>query len=566
MATGKKSRPMPKSCALLLLAALCLTAKEDTPKLIYHEYHGLFADDPSLPHGLRNPERGFRLECPIGLGEGQLLVQRPDGRIVRKRAPAANDEKSVPCLGVDVSRNGWSDRAMADAIKAWEAKGLTSYLGIVWLDEYSNRPLDPILFARLERSLEVFRRAGVKLQIRFAYELDDSKTAGPDLAILKGHWGQLKPILAKHYDILTAVQLGCIGRRGEGPNATRLPADVATHAALLRDAFAALPPDRALLIQSPTMREDLFTELKWPARLNQGTAFEKANPSARTGQVNANFLVDLTHGGQFEAPIGGTNAEWQKMCAETLWVPYDADLSAKAAAGQFAADGWLVAQAASNERASTLGLSHGWSEATPDRKDGVVDGWKKQMKTKAETKALGLSVSDAYFTDSKGNEVPRSAFDYLRDHVGYRYELLSATWPAKVKQGKDYEIKLRLANRGFAICPTPRNLYLAYVQTPQKYTLAPGEGESFDIRRIPPNAALQNTETGFEITIRAIAPKDLQGKHQLCLMFPELNFTKFPFKQDQRNMVRFANRDAPFWQSTDKLYQGNLLGEVDITR
>ncbi len=117
---------MPKSCALLLLAALCLTAKEDTPKLTYHEYHGLFADDPTLPHGLRNPERGFRLECPIGLGEGQLLVQRPDGRIVRKRAPAANDEKPVPCLGVDVARNGWSDRAMADAIKAWEAKGVTS--------------------------------------------------------------------------------------------------------------------------------------------------------------------------------------------------------------------------------------------------------------------------------------------------------------------------------------------------------------------------------------------------------------------------------------------------------
>ncbi|MEN9814948.1 MAG: hypothetical protein RLZZ412_930, partial [Verrucomicrobiota bacterium] len=27
---------MPKSCALLLFAALCLTAKEDTPKLTYH--------------------------------------------------------------------------------------------------------------------------------------------------------------------------------------------------------------------------------------------------------------------------------------------------------------------------------------------------------------------------------------------------------------------------------------------------------------------------------------------------------------------------------------------------
>jgi hypothetical protein len=557
---------MPKLCATLLLGAAALLAKEETPRTTSRDYHGLFADDPALPNGLRNPERGFRLECPIGLGEGQLLVQRADGRIVRKRAPAANDEKPVPCLGVDVARNGWSDRAMAEALKAWESKGVTSYLGLVWLDEYCNRPLDPALLTRLERSLDIFRRAGVKLQIRFAYELDDSRTAGPELATIKGHWTQLKPVLARNLDVLTAVQLGCIGRRGEGPNATRLPADAATHAALLRDAFSALPPDRALLLQSPAMREDLFTELKWAPRLDQSTAFEKANPVARIGQVNANFLVDLTHGGQFEAEIGNANADWMKLSAETLWVPHDIDLSARAADGKAAADGWMVARVAAGEHASTLGLSHGWSEATPDRKPGLVDGWKKQLKTRSEVKELGLPVSDGYFTDSKGNEVPRSAFDYLRDHVGYRYELISATWPTKVKQGKDFEIKLRVVNRGFAICPTPRGLALAYVQSPQKYLLATGDGESFDIRRIPPVATAPNTEGGFEITIRTIAPKDLQGKHQICVIFPEYGAAKFPFKQDQRNQVRFANRDAPLWQSNDRLHQGNLLGEIDVVR
>jgi hypothetical protein len=31
-------------------------------------------------------------------------------------------------------------------------------------------------------------------------------------------------------------------------------------------------------------------------------------------------------------------------------------------------------------------------------------------------------------------------------------------------------------------------------------------------------------------------------------------------------MIRFANRDAPLWQSRDQKYQGAVLGEIDVTR
>ena len=173
---------MIKHWPLLLLGTLPLLAKDEAPKLVYKEFHGLYADDPTALNGLRNPERGFRLECPIGLGDGQLIVQRADGRVVRRAAPAAKDEKPVPFLGVEVSRNGWTDRQLFEALKAWELKGITTHLGICWLDEYHNRVLDQVLFQRLEKSLDTFRRAGCKLELRFAYELDDSKTSGHQLA------------------------------------------------------------------------------------------------------------------------------------------------------------------------------------------------------------------------------------------------------------------------------------------------------------------------------------------------------------------------------------------------
>ena len=105
------------------------------------------------------------------------------------------------------------------------ARGAESLTGLV--AEFGQDVVEAYMAHVQDNAEEAVRRVLARLSDgAFAYELDDSKAAGPDLAILKGHWTQLKPILAKNYDILTAVQLGCIGRRGEGPNATRLPAAI----------------------------------------------------------------------------------------------------------------------------------------------------------------------------------------------------------------------------------------------------------------------------------------------------------------------------------------------------
>jgi hypothetical protein len=549
---------------LLLVASLSLLAKDENVKIITKDFHGQYADDPTALNGLHNPERGFRLECPLALGEGQLLVERADGRIIRKKAPSNSDEKALPFLGLDISKTGYSDRTLAAALKTWDGKGITSFLGLVWLDEYVSKPLDPAFLKRLDASLETFRRAGLKLQLRFAYELDDSKTAGPDLPTIQGHWAQLKPILLKNTDVITALHLGSIGRRGEGPNAAKLPENSATHAAVLMAANNALPPGRPLLVQSHNMRESLLTELKWPYPLTQQTAYEAGNPSAHTGLTNANFLIDATHNGQFEAPIGAQNQDWRAMCFETLFVPYDAALSAKAASQALAADGWQVAQILTSEHGFTLGVNYGWSESDPTKTAGIVDGWKKQMKTQAEVAALGLTISDGYFTDAKGNAVSRSAYDYLRDHLGYRFELLSANWPSKVKIAARYDLKIRVSNRGMASCPTPRTLDLLYAESPTKYTMSSGDGEAFDIRKIPPVSALQDKEKGFEIMVRATVPNLSPGKYQLVVVFPESEAAKL--HQDHHQMIRFANRDAPLWQSRDQKYQGAVLGEIDVTR
>ena len=63
---------------------------------------------------------------------------------------------------------------------------------------------------------------------------------------------------------------------------------------------------------------------------------------------------------------------------------------------------------------------------------------------------LKLPVGSDYFTASSGNTVQRSAYEYIRDHLGYRIELQSLTLPAKRPDNSPIKLQHTLINKGFA--------------------------------------------------------------------------------------------------------------------
>ncbi|MFZ9202218.1 MAG: DUF4874 domain-containing protein [Opitutales bacterium] len=573
---------LPRLALACLGLVAALAAKDASPaERITRNYHGIWADDPTAANGLINPDRGFRLECPVGAGDGVLLVTLADGTGARRRGGKLDGVSVFPSLDVDAAKVGWSDRAMAESLARLQAAGLTTHLGICWLDEYASKPLDAALLARLDKSLDVFRRAGARVILRFAYELDRRKTAGPTLATVTQHIEALRPVLARNADVILAVQMGFVGHRGEIRDAARIPEDLAAHAAVLKALIAARPPGRPLQVRSATMRAALLGALNLAPSIIQADAFEDRTPAAFIGMHNVGFGADNTDDGTFES-VGQGDAGWRTWCEQGVFVPVDADLGPGFASARTLEDGWNLCVKAAMERVVTLGVNRAASTLSPTRTPGPVDAWKTQMKTREEVLARGLPVSDGYFSDSKGNAVPRSAHDYLRDHLGYRYELISASWPSSVKQGETYELRIRLTNRGFAACPTARTLDLAYAAKSGRYIYAPGTGESFDIRRILPAAAIgpEAAAQGQEITCRAQAP-NAPGKHLLVVMFPEAqppaapttrrvtapaNASGPPPGADARRYIRFANRDAPHWVASDKTCAGAVLGEIEITR
>lgn len=566
--------------ALPLLLAL-LAAASSSAQTTERAYRGSLAGTPEATSGLANPDRGFRLEIQLGLPEGGYWAVDTTGKAAVLRGPLPAGSTAFAQAGGDPTKAMSSDRGLAEALARWHAAGVTTHLALAWLDR-TDKPLDPRTLARLNAGLGVVRKSGARVLLRPAYEPDRTKSGGPTTASAVAHVKSLQPLLAQHRDAISGLQLGLIGHRGEARDATRIPSAAADHAALLRAMLDARPRGKALQLRTPAMRAGLLEELRLAPAIAQADAFDGTTVAGTVGFHNIGFGADMTDDGTFEA-IGSGDPDWRTWSEQAIWVPADVDLGPGARSSQLLADGWQVARRLCAERAVTLGVTHAWSAADPMGRPGPVDGWKAQLKSREEVVALGLPVSDGYFEDAKGAPVPRSAFDYIRDHLGYRFELRNASWQAKAKASQPYTLNLRLANRGFASCPVPRMLDLAYVPKSGRPIYAAGQGEAFDMRRALPSHLVRNegNEEGLmAITMNNRAP-EAPGKYQIVLLLREFDgdpatamgqpaATSRPSRpaapSDARHYIRFANRDLPHWVAPDGTCAGPMIGEIEVTR
>lgn len=96
-------------------------------------------------------------------------------------------------------------------------------------------------------------------------------------------------------------------------------------------------------------------------------------------------------------------------------------------------------------------------DGIPSKKNTIISRWKSQHYTKNQLWYFGLPVSDRYFE----NGVKRSAYDYIRDHLGYRLELQKLD----IHGGSNPYVKLDLINRGFAAPQNERKIYFVVLDT-----------------------------------------------------------------------------------------------------
>ena len=356
--------------------------------------------------GLANPERGFRFEIKIGV----------------ENASATESLWPFP---------------------EYRDDGIVMTQAYCYLNDYWDRDIPQSKLDALQSSFDRARKDGVKFVLRFAYEgLDDTDNC-PTLERILAHISQLTPIVRKNADVIYVLQTGWVGLWGEfHSNPRGLDKDPRAVAAVLGATLDMLPENRSTMMRCMRYRS---------------TAEEAAGPGVldmkRVGFFNDGTLAGTTDGGTFLGGSTEDDPEFEQLDSESRDMAVGGELFWNSVPNTISANAINAIHRFIRHHYTTFSVVHSNSELDFTPIYGTIDAWKATPFTAGLLKAQGLPCDEKYF---EKNPVP-SAYEYFRDHFGYRLELVSSE--GRIENGI-YSGSATIRNVGFARPINPREVYL----------------------------------------------------------------------------------------------------------
>ncbi len=517
-------------------------------------YHGIRPTDPYGRVGLRNPERGLRIESVVSEPADRSFG--PANHLRGKLPPVYNED----CWLLDA--------------KKFEPFGLTLVQAYCYLTDYDDRPIPQEKLDLLQKTLDNMRKNGLKAVLRFAYERNTKLTAGPKLPWILRHLDQLEPIIRRNTDVIYVLQAGFIGAWGEWHSAAHIAHnDYKARAAVVKKLLDVLPNDRMTQVRVPMYKQRVLEQTAF-----RDFEFEEVNaenahcgrPAARIGLHNDGFLAGPSDGGTWpKGPHYGNpgNLGFDYMTRESPYLPIDGEMfwsdqgfDGKAKSGK-GVDGLNAAVRMRLHHYSSFSLAHSYS--LKEGRNYSIDRW---MATPLDVKDLEESkmpISDGYFRDAFDEPVSRTRFEYIRDHLGYRLELQQAILSKQVAPGDKLSVELKLINRGFSTLHNPRPVSLVLIGSDGKVVelkvpaADPLTWQPFDPQDTEYRPITHKIHTEIEL------PRDLSpGHYSLGLWLPDAYES---LRLDPHYAIRLANRDTLWWTNEKGQYGVNLLATVQVT-
>ena len=475
-------------------------------------FRGIRPDDPHGRMGLRNPERGFRTEIYFSTIPGETAgtcschskQNKLDGRSLK---PSCQNETLTGCprliRGNRLDAVEFSHAQWQDELDYFAYDGVTVMQSYCFLMNYCDgRPLSPEKLEDIETFFRKLRESGAKALLRFAYELYPPP-AGPTAGTVLKHIAQLRPLLHRYQDVIYVLQCGFVGRFGEFHHSFHhLEEDPGFCRELLSAVLEALPEGKKTMLRYPRLKRALFGN----APLTEAEAFSGTAP-ARIGHFNDYFMGNNNHGGTFGAGDLSIEEEFHYLDEESRYLPMDGELQWRDLAGVALPHEALLNF--SRWHYDTFSMVHGHSLF--EQEFYPIDWWKSVPVDPMLLHDNRIPVSDDYFYDAAGNFVPRSHFEYIRDHLGYRLELLSAAMPESVRADDRLEAEIQLVNRGFSAPVNPRPVQLV-LQCDSERRSFPFET---DVRRW-----YGGTEQVLKLSV-TLPPEMVPGIYQAGLALPD---------------------------------------------
>lgn len=328
--------------------------------------------------------------------------------------------------------------------------GYSVIYGKVRLDAYrTTKTLPAKFFTDLSGGFAKVRAAKLKVVLRFVYnEPNEGSTDDAPLDVVLAHIGQLGDVVAANADVITVWQAGFIGRWGEWHHSTNGLDTPANRKPIIDAIMAVLPPNVPMQLRTPMFKAALF-----PKALTDAQAFD-GSAQSRIGHQNDCYLADDTDMGTYDSPVETWKAYVE---SDTRFTPMGGETCAL----------YPMRTDCAPAQAETKRLH--WSFMNDHWSDKVVAAWKTQ-----------------------------GCYDDIGKHLGYRLGLTEAKYSSAVRPGGILQVKLTLANDGYAALYNARPVFLTLDDgtTVQKAKIsadprrfAPGASAVIDVRlRVPASA------------------------------------------------------------------------------
>lgn len=510
-----------KSIFIVLLCSVFLSSCDNT---ITKQYRGIYPDDAGGTSGLRNPERGLRLEVALNVESGGNVfgTQKEAGITAR----------------------------LESETKKYESDSVTLVQTYFYLTETIGRPLSEKNFEAMQIFFNELRDLGMKAVLRFAYERDflGRAKSGPTVEDIRLHTQQLKPFLEENKDVIQVVQAGFIGAWGEWHHSFHgLEKSEDTKREILEMICEMVPKER--MIQTRIARyKNLLSGTECYKRLS----------------YHDDFIIIKPH--IWDADMSEGKPSYEQMKNESPYLVIDGELPWGSWSMNKDPDdpvgGWLIEGLPTARRLflqhyTSLSAIHNYKERNTTDKYSMMY-WKETPVTPDFLEEHKMPVSDGYFQNSKGEFVERNVFDYIRDHLGYRIKLQELTIPGKLNKTNTFH--LTLINRGFSTLYNEHPVYITLLN--EKNELVYQQLTNIDVNQWQPHAPDDKNYVPLVHTIHAdlILPDSFaKGNYRIGLWIPD---GSKKLMHNPKFAIRCANGDVPWLVTPDGKYGINILSDV----
>jgi hypothetical protein len=474
-------------------------------------YHGFSAD----ANELRNPERGFRYEKSYWDG-----------------TPTNTDWSSEIPFGMSLA------------------------LTYEVLASFADQDISQVRLNEIGAMLSNLLNYDMKSVLRVTYRFGERPSLPePSLTQLLDHIVQLAPIITNASDVIDVWQVGLLGDWGEWHTISPSLDNWATKATIV-DAILSIvkPINRKIMLRRPYYKYKVLDQLGVFEEVNAAKAHTNA-PCALIGYHNDGFLANKSDGGTWleDKPYHANpgNEYFDYMTRESPYVPVDGEM--------FYNENDVVGlDAAVRMRLhhyTTFSANHGW--------DYSIKKWREEEYVSTEQLCkMKMPISDGYFKNDAGEDVNRSVYDYIRDHLGYRIELQWATLPETIKINDTLSLEVNLINRGFAAFINPRPVFFVLIsENGTVYEFEANDAEPRSWQPFKPDLVGVQVGEDFlpllhKISIEKPLPDDiLPGVYKLGLWLPDESSA---LRLNSKYAVRVANRDVEWNNGV------NILGQIII--